>query len=230
MKIDRTLDSKMLKIENLNPNWLPWVGVNFNSKDNKEKLLVVSESNYLTEDVDVNMRDYMRKLIEKDGTLEGELYETDPQKHIGQRHKKLEKILGVNQNDISKQRDFWSKTAYYNFIQTPLNSRDMKDRPHFSLYLEGWEVFFKLIDVLKPSFCVMNGVESFNHFYAKNAEFFGYTTIEKIELDKIGVTYPRKIIIENASSGDKIKILFIKHTSRGMNLESWRAFVKSELS
>ena len=76
----------------------------------------------------------------------------------------------------------------------------------------------------------MNGVESNNHFYERYAKNFGYSTIEKIKLDKIGNTSPRKITIENISSGDQIKILFIKHTSLGMSLEPWQNFIKSELS
>jgi hypothetical protein len=171
----------------------------------------------------------MRKLIEKDGTLEGALYKSDPNKFISERHKKLEKILSVDQNDIVKKRKFWSNAAYYNFIQTPLESRDQKDRPHFSLYLKGWDVFFQLLKIIKPTLCILNGIESSNHFYPQNAEKFGYSTIEKIKLEKVGGVYPRKIILEEESSGARIKILFIKHTSLPLTESDWQSFILSEL-
>lgn len=226
MKIDKTFDTKMLEIQNLNPNWLPWIGKDFNSNENKKRLLIVGESNYLNEQVDVTEKDYMRKLIEKDGTHNG-WYETN--QFIGERHIKLEKILSVDPNDVNSKRKFWGESVYFNLIQTPLESRDENDRPHYSLYLEGWNVFFQLLAILNPHYCIMNGVESYNHFYERYAEKFGYSTIDKIKLDKIGGAYPRKIVLENISSGDKIKILFIQHTSRGMKLEPWECFIKSEI-
>ncbi|MEO7047731.1 MAG: hypothetical protein ABI091_20705, partial [Ferruginibacter sp.] len=116
---------------------------------------------YLTDDVDVTQYDYNRKIIEKDGMLQGLLWETDPKKFIGDRHKKLEKILSVNLEDVNAKRTLWRKAAYYNLIQTPLESRGKKDRPHFQLFLDGWDTFFLIINIIQPHYCLMNGVESF---------------------------------------------------------------------
>lgn len=229
MKIDKTFDAKMLEIKDLNPNWLPWIGKDFNSPENKKRILVVGESCYLTEDVDVNQDEYIRKLIEKDGTLDG-WYETN--QFIGQRHIKLEQILSIDPNDVNSKRKFWEKSVYFNLIQTPLESRDEKYRPLYPLFLTGWEVFFQLLAILNPHYCIMNGVQSYDHFYERYAEKFGYSTVEKIKLEKIGNTHPRKIILENISSGNKIKILFIQHSSSRISkirLESWQTFIKSEL-
>jgi len=225
MEIDKSFDAEMLRIKILNPNWLPWIGKDFNSITDK-RILIVGESNYLTEDVDVTQKDYIRKLIEKDGTHMG-WYEAN--KFIARRHLKLEKILSVNIDIEAEKRTFWHNAAYYNFIQTPLESRMEKDRPHFSLYLEGWEVFFQLLDILKPRYCIMNGVNSYNHFYEDTAEAFGYFTMEKNILNKIGNAYPRKILLKNKNFGNRIKVLFIKHSSLPMKIENWNKFITSEL-
>ena len=113
-----------------------------------------------------------------------------------------------------------------------MESRDNKDRPSYPLFLTGWEIFFQLLAILNPYYCIMNGVESYKHFYERYAEKFGYSTIEKVKLEKIGNTHPRKIILENRNTGDKIKILFIQHSSNRISkigLEAWQTFIKSEL-
>ena len=48
MEIDKSFDAEILKIKNLNPNWLPWIGKDFNLSQNKKRLLVIGESCYIT--------------------------------------------------------------------------------------------------------------------------------------------------------------------------------------
>jgi len=211
MEIDKRFDLEFQKVKGLNKNWLPWIGKDY--VESPKKILIVGESSYLTEDVDVNQYDYNRNMIEKVGMLQGVLYETDPNKFIDERHKKLEKILSVNPEDINTKRTFWKKVASYNLIQTPLESREKKDRPHYQLFLDGWDTFFQVIDIIKPHYCLMNGVNSFDHFYERYAGNFGLSLLEKNKLDKIGNTFPKRIILKNESTGAKTILLFIKHTS-----------------
>ena len=228
MNYDQSFDEELLKVKGINPNWLPFIGLNY--RENENRILVIGESCYITDVIDVNQEDYIRKLIEAQGMKMGWYATGDEKDHIiDQRHKKLEKILSVDPENIDCKRKLWSKSAYYNFIQTPLISIGAKHRPHYSLFLNGWEVLFQILKVLKPKFCVMNGVESYNHFYEKYAEDNGFLTKEKFKLEKIGDTYPRKIVLENKITGDSIKLLFIKHTARPSHFGPWQSFIKSEL-
>jgi hypothetical protein len=228
MEIDKRFDAEFQKIIGLNTNSLPWIGKGY--YESTKKLLIVGESMYLTEDVDITQYDFNRKLIEKDGMLQGQLYEEDPEKFISERHKKLERILSVNPEDEKAKRIFWQKNAYYNLIQTPLKSREKKDRPHYQFFLDGWNTFFQLINIIQPAYCLINGVESFNHCYEKYSKDYGFSIKEKIKLDKLGNTYPRRIILKKESSGIEIILLFIKHTSCPMSWENWNKLVTKEMT
>lgn len=69
----------------------------------------------------------------------------------------------------------------------------------------------------------------FNHCYDKYANNFGLKIIEKNKLDKIGNTFPRRIILKNESTGIETILVFIKHTSLGMNWENWKDLVIKEI-
>lgn len=224
MEIDKRFDIEFAKIKGLNKKCLPWIGKHY--FESPIKLLIVGESMYLTEDIDVTQPDYIRKLINKEGMLQG-WYETNT--FIGERHKKLEKILSVNSEDEKAKRIFWQKSAYYNLIQTPLESRKENDRPKYQLFLDGWNIFFQVINTTEPNFCLMNGVESFNHFYDKYANNFGLRVVKKEKLDKIGNTYPKKIILRNEASGHQTILLFIKHTSLPMTWKNWNELLDKEM-
>lgn len=227
MEIDKRFDSEIKKVKGLNTNWLPWIGRDY--YESPEKLLIVGESVYLTDDVDVTEDNYVRQLIYKDGMHKG-WYETDEDKFIGERHKKLERILSLDPEDKKSKRVFWQKSAYYNLIQMPLESRKRKDRPHYQLFLNGWNIFFQLINIIHPRYCLMNGVTSFSHFYDRYANNFSLSVLEKKKLYKIGNTFPRKIILKNELTGAKVILLFIKHTSQPMTWQNWEALVSNEIN
>src|ERR1035437_16370 len=231
MQIDTSFDNQIKLVKGFNLNWLPWIGKDY--KKSKNKLLVVGESNYLNEDIDVNEPDYIRKLIEKDGTNEGKWWQENI--YIAPRHKKLERILGVDDKDINAKRNFWYQSAYYNLIQEPLKSNKEDDRPHYQLFLDGWNILFQIINIMQPNYCLMNGVESFKYFDESNADKYNFKTVEKNKLEKIGNGFaacPRRIVLKNNITNEIIKMLFIHHTSKIKPnfLELWRDFVGTEIS
>lgn len=228
MNNDKTFDQELLKIKGINPNQLPFIGINY--KKNENKILVIGKSCYLTDVVNINQEEYIRKLIEAQGLKKGWYATGDEKDHtIDSRHKKLEKILSVDPENIESKREFWSKAAYYNFIQTPLESIEAEHRPGYELFLTGWQVLFQIIKILKPKICILNGVTSFNHFYDKYAEENGFLTKERFKLEKIVDASPRKIVLENINIGDSIKLLFIKHTARPSHFAPGQNFINSEL-
>jgi len=96
MKCNTDFDPEFNKIEKLNKNWLPWIGEKYSTLTEDKRLIIVGESCYVNNDTDVNEQDYIRKLIEKHGMLEGEWWENDEGKTIAQMHKKLEKSLSLD--------------------------------------------------------------------------------------------------------------------------------------
>lgn len=87
MNNDKTFDQELLKIKGINPNWLPFIGINY--KKNENKILVIGESCYLTDVVNINQEEYIRKLIEAQGLKKGWYATGDEKDHtIDSRHKK----------------------------------------------------------------------------------------------------------------------------------------------
>jgi hypothetical protein len=226
MKVNTSFDSEIEKIEKLNKNWLPWVGEKYFDLPHEQRLIIVGDSCYETEDVDVHEEGYIRQLIYKDGMQEG-WFETN--NFIGERHKKLEKILSVDPNNAEDKKRFWERVCYFNIIQRALKSSSNTDRPSYLDFFDGWEVFYQLVDILKPAYCLFNGVEAYNHLYDDKAQNFGYCLDEKkCELEKIDDVWPRRAIIRKKAAGHKTNIIFIKHTSLPLFPAKWQKFIQNE--
>lgn len=213
------LDKAFEKIEKL--HWLPWVGKNYFDPQNEPKLIIVGDSHYAwdegSEDENDGVRlmlentDFTRQDVNKYGMLQGWWKEGNK---IQTRVKNLEKTLSIESENANAKRQFWERVCYFNILQKPLKSRSSIDRPPFQDFLDGWDVFYEVLDVLKPSYCLFNGVDASKHFYSHLAKKFNYISEEEraIKLDKIDACYPRKIILNK--DGNIIKIIFLKHTSR----------------
>ncbi|HET7115762.1 MAG TPA: hypothetical protein VFI29_04700 [Hanamia sp.] len=228
MKCNTNFDSELKKIEKLNKNWLPWIGEKYFDLPSDKRLIIIGESCYETEDVDINQENYIRKITEKQGMEEGAMWDEDPNKFISQMHTNLEKSLSVDTDNIEAKRHFWERVCYFNIIQTPLKSRSTENRPPWQDFLTGWDVFYQVLSILNPSYCLFNGVEASNHFYPdKSAKFNYYSNERALSLPMINDAHPRKIILKN-NNDQLTKIIFIKHSSSYFSTELWKDFINKE--
>lgn len=223
-------DVELNKIEKLNKNWLPWIGEKYSDLPEDKRLIIVGESCYKTDVINVEQEDYIRKLIEKHGMQEGELWNEN--QFIPQFHKNLEKSLSINSDNIDAKRHFWERVCYFNIIQRPLDSSSNKPQPPD--FREGWEVFYKVLDILKPAYCLFNGVAASKYFYPYLSQEYNYYSDDGLlSLPIINSAHPRKAFLKNDKE-QLIKIIFIRHTScfipTPFSPEPWKEFIDEEFS
>ncbi len=113
------------------------------------------------------------------------------------------------------------KMAYHNLIQEPLLSRQKKPSEEQSSI--GWKVLLSVINILKPTNCIVLGVRNDKGFN-KNMRKLKVTfqEIEKLQ-NKISNTKPRKAMIND------VNICFIQHPGNYYSPEKWHNFLKEEM-
>jgi hypothetical protein len=198
--------------------WIPWVGENYFSEESK--LLFVGESHYSNEINDPNDKhsdtEYTKKVVEQLGIK----YKTNNKKSATIFRNLNYSILG-RQNSLDERQNYYSKIAFYNFIQTPMNT--IKKRPSIKEIEDGWDTFFKLISVLNPDKVIFIGssvLSGLKYFLEK----YGFEE-SKLKTEHVtGKQNNRNITIKN--NNKTISINFIKHTSSFFSWAKWNTYFK----
>jgi hypothetical protein len=219
--IDKTFDELFYSIPTL--KWLPWVGKNYNFTGNN-KLLIVGESHYDWEEEgsvdDLQYPEFTRWFI-SGHTVE------DP--NIPTRVlRNTERVLYYDNPADTQKINLWHSSCYYNIVQRYMQNKN--ERPNVEDYLTAWDTFFKVIEVLKPQYCLFCGVEASNYSYNLERGLEGNNfRSEGIQyLEKIGSVYSRTALVSN-SMGYSCKLIFMKHPSRYFPWESWAEFVHQQM-
>lgn len=213
-------DEQFKEIKGL--TWLPWVGKNYSNLSSNNQLIIVGESNYDwgeegSKDCLKNP-EFTRIIIQDDGI-------DDPESN----RKIMRNIERVFYDFPTREQKIklWQSVVYYNLVQRYMETytESKKDRPTDKDYLDGWNIFFKIIKVLKPSYCLFCGVASAKHF--QSFENNGCQSEGIKHLDKVGSTLPRTgtvISVEHST-----KLIFIKHPSSYFPWESWAEFIEQQM-
>lgn len=193
-------------------NYLPWVGENYNNK-----LLIVGESHYgeNTEKriQEVNHPDFTRAAVLDMGVTGNTYGKVKFYNNIWR--------LGRKFNPELSTQDFWQSVGYLNIIQSAMI--ELKNRPEQKDFERGTSTFLKSILVLKPKYCLMAGLSSYDYVrsFAKQNDF---RIINTLYHDKVGRSFPRQIDLEH-SSGFKTTLIFIKHPSKYFSYNAWGDFL-----
>jgi len=217
------LDEQFRGIEKL--KWLPWVGKNYFSNLNNEKLLIVGESHYDEDSIQeaLTKADFTRGFIK----LWGVENPNGNQPVL----RNTERALFGYEPFIDLKKKLWESVGYYNFIQRILFSLEASDRPIGEDYLIAWDTFFKVVEILKPQFCLFCGVASsdwifyFNQACERNS--FRTEGIHRLE-SKINSTYPRSATIFSTQDV-KTKLIFMKHPSKYFIWEDWAEYINEQI-
>src|SRR5690606_35945954 len=122
--------------------------------------------------------------------------------------------------------NLWNSLGYWNLVQRLLDSRSQADRPGFVDYDEGWRLFFKLYEILKPEFCLVLGKASFN-------ALGNYLHNHQTEWEKEPITVnPDEKIFKLNNGTKKMTLLFINHPSgsRRFDYQKWADIFKTEFN
>ena len=216
MKIE---DQKWLKEVGL--TWYPWIPDSYWKQSNNQKLLVVGESHYLdSENLEATRKEYSNPTFSQRVIQEQAI---DSYPGCPPTFPNFNKMLGLE--TLMQRKEFWQKTAFYNFIQTPLPGK--KVRHNVQERREASLCYLNVLDKLRPSFCLFIGTFGFNNVKREISDS-EWKIIDEIWSDKINEAYPRQLVLEN-NSGQKCHLLFIRHTSRFFSHEKWRAFVREAI-
>lgn len=192
---------------------LPWVGEDY--KNNK--VLVVGESHYLEFKNNEVQESYKASSDHTRNVVTDSLYG-----HFeSNTFKNLTKMFTNSNRDL-----FWNNVAFYNFINRVMDKEsgtDRNERPKAKDFRESWSNFVEIVNILKPTMCIFVGVAASNQFNKAISKMETVNGKVNWNISPINRTYPRKGYIE--IDGNKIDLVFIKHTSHHISVDKWKDFL-----
>lgn len=221
--ISTEFDNQFNGIETL--KWLPWVGNDYSTIINGNKLLIVGESYYLpSEDKpwhnDYKDKNFTRNFVKKQLN--------NPNNDMEKILLNIQKTIFIDEPSIAQKEKFWNSLSHYNFIQRALPSSSNEDRPLESDYILGWENFFSVIDTLKPDLCLFCGKSfvTFNGAMLESMRKMSYHH-EKFENEfKVDTLKGVRVLLEK--SNKSINTLHIPHPTSyrpPYNPSAWREYI-----
>lgn len=211
--LDKSFDSEFTKINTLKHN--PWVGKNY--RNSPYKVLILGESHYTTnEDGTFCREEYDRCLKDRNYTREV-INSVIKEDYSWSMYDGLHKLFCISsQND---RVEFWSKIAFFNFIQEPMKSSNQLASDEN--YKDAWFCLHDVFDVLHPDICIFLGVTD---WYCN-----GYLKQKGIKCDiidepKTGNCTPWRLEMTTLNEF-KAKGYAIRHPSRGFSASTWRNFL-----
>ena len=203
--------------------WLPWVGQRFPERPPHHRLLVVGESHYFIgttpEERQANRDSYLK---DPNSTRE---VASDALVKYEWTTKTLDTIpkLLFQTNEIDRSR-LWGDTAYYNFVQRPLD-KYQRERPTWDDFFNGWRVFSEVVRIIQPSHCLFIGVtaaNSFNPWITSQNQFSG--TVSSTQ--EISGTSARAGKLQ--LDGTTIELMFVKHLGMPIDCTKWNAHLQTQ--
>ena len=172
----------------------PWVGENYENT----KLLIVGESLYTdkTHEEDYKKPEKLREII-KENAIQNEV----------KMFRNLNRTL-MGRDGLYNTQALWDNVAYCEFVQRIMDWTNDAQQPTSDYFKEGAEVFAKIIQKLKPAYCLFLGVRAI--------DFLGG---EKIDSAKNNVR-PRFL-----NYGDKTPCIAIKHPSAFFTPKEWGKYI-----
>ena len=217
---------RTIKFDNLfsdikNLTWLPWVGRKYDDFHDF-RILIIGDSHYTTdEDNNSDEKCFNDYMTDKNATRKV-LQDFIEGKDIWKFYRNLQRTLQNGEN--TRTEHMWERIAFYNFIQTPMKTKD--EKPDDEKYQTAWPCFAEIVKILKPTHCIFNGVRN-ETCYGNLMSKFGHLS-EIWNLDKkINGTFPRRATVN--INGLMPEILFIKHPSSRYSPSLWRDFLNKEI-
>ncbi len=194
--------------------WEPWIGDNFKNQENK--ILLIGESHYAVNNGKPDPIAYNEFLTNRNSTID--VIRRNFNGESWSLFQNLYRALFRTSNIDRKL--FWSKVAFYNFIQQPMTSTT--ERPSIDLFAKSYEGFKEVIDKHQVTHCIFLGNTAALYF---DRELLGKSTFKQVksEREKVGRFWATHKIITDGTS--EIKIYFIKHPSKYFSWSRWHEYL-----
>lgn len=211
---DRQFDKEFDSVETLKR--YPWVGNKY-AKSNY-RILILGDSHYaVDDDKNPSEDEYNRCNTDKDYTrrvVRCVINDVCDGKPTWTMFRNL--INTFTSYTPYEVKHLWSKVAFYNFIQEPMEQ--INQVPTSKERITGWRCFYDVINILKPDFCLFVGVRSKQEIEMIRSLGGTYTIGDDKEIcNKITPCYGE---IET-KEGNKTRFRIIKHTSRFYSPDEW---------
>lgn len=216
--LDLTYDSSFDRVPCL--LWRPWVGLNFQKQEPGRKLLLVGESHYAddneqTDEVIIkrglNKEFTRQKVWEYGASGEGNripFFDNIPRLFIG--------------SGNYKRFEFWQDVVFYNFIQKVLRYGKPPERPRQNDFLTGGRVFYDILGLIKPDYCIFLGSGArCGLSNLKKEDVFPISEVTRGERIGRCYAYHTKIKIEEKT----IPVSFVKHPSKFFPSSAWHEYL-----
>ena len=195
-------DKEFLNVVGL--KWLPWIGTNYDNT----KTVIVGESQY--EDGDY----WQYENIDATRILISKRFDGDR----GKIYTNIEKVLlGIEKPTLEQGNFVWKSVVYLNLVQRLMSSRN--ERPNDLDFDNGWMTFFKIVEIIKPTTCIVIGKKSWGRFcnYLNNNENGAKWNKEISEFHAV------ERIVTLSKDTYQLKLIFINHASgsRGFDYKHW---------
>ncbi len=216
---DRQFDAAFDKIDGLAR--YPWVGSEFANSDCRP--LIIGDSHYATDGKDFS-QEALEEFKDKESTR-GVVNCVIKDKYKGEITWNMYEGLLKTFMDVSpeKVKAFWSKIAFYNFIQRVMGSPSEKSMREDRII--GWKCLAGITNVLHPTSIIIarianwESIEVLNQIKDIKWENWIWDDAHKISRTSPAVA---KIIIPN----QEIPITLIHHTSQGYSHNMWREYLE----
>ncbi len=215
---DKQFDAAFDKIEGLAR--YPWVGSKFANSDCRP--LIIGDSHYATDGKNFS-QEALEEFQDKDSTR-GVVNCVIKDKCKGETTWNMYEGLLKTFIEISPDnvKDFWSKVAFYNFIQRIMESSDQE--PSDDDKREGWSCHASVIKILKPTSVLIVGVRNDGGSDYINNNGVKLEDFKDDKENKVNRCAPR--IGRILTSESIIPLTLIHHTSQRYIPDKWREYLK----
>ncbi len=216
---DTQFDKEFDSVETLKR--YPWVGNKFANSDCRP--LIIGDSHYATDGKDFS-QEALEEFKDKDSTR-GVVNCVIKDKCKGEStwnmyEGLLKTFIQVSSYNV---KDFWSKVAFYNFIQRVMESPSEKSKREDRII--AWKCLAGIAKVLHPTSIIIARIANWESIEVLNqVKDIKWENWIWDDAHKISRTSPAvaKIIIPN----QEIPITLIHHTSQGYSYDLWREYLK----
>lgn len=220
--IDPSYDNTLDDIAGL--TWWPWVGRSYRKTDTKT--FVLGESHYSSSpDPDAVAKIGNKKAFTR------EIHQTHAMGLANGKKtryvRNIERALfQTKRPSVESVNAFWSSVIYHNLVLTPMPTK--KHRPAYDHYFDGWEVFIKLAELLKPAQCIVYGLERLKLTSLKEVCIsHGNSPLFERLPNRVGRSCPRRVTL--SLNYGTLKMLFIRHPSQYFSWQTWGEILEKEI-
>lgn len=217
------MDNKLLSFQNLVDDTIynslggikelkrfPWIGKNYL----QNRILILGDSHYATN------QEAEREFEDPYSTIETikAVIEKGPYSF----YNGLYNLFNLDtQKDIE---DFWSKIAFYNFVQEIMKS--VHQKPSTANRMEAWKCLAKVASVLRPAYILFLGIRNWYGTHAlEGTDTKCILEWDKtIKISKVTPAYGRLILPQR-----EIPFSIIRHTAMGFNASAWREYLQARV-